>query len=82
MISLKHVMNSLKTTFKKREDNKRFYLHIMFFTMLFHVMAMEAESQCQFMYTKRMWGWDVATYSNFGMISVKTKTGCKFKKQS
>ena len=70
LISLKHVMNSLKTTFKKRDDHKRFYLHVMFFTMLFHVMASEAETQCQFMYTKRMWGWEVATYSNFGMMSV------------
>ena len=67
------MINSLNTTFKKRNDHKRFYLHVMLFTMLFHVMASEAETQCQFMYTKRMWGWEVATYSNFGMISVRLK---------
>ena len=63
-------MNSLKTTFKKRDDHKRFYLHVMFFTMLFHVMASEAETQCQFMYTKRMFQWKMDRYSYYNMIQV------------
>ena len=33
-------------------------------------MQGEAESQCQFMYTKRMFGWEVSDYSFYSMIAV------------
>ena len=70
LVSLKHVTNSLKMTFKKRENKKRFYLQAMMVTMLCHVMMGEAETQCQFMYTKRMFGWEVDDYSIYSMVAV------------
>ena len=38
--------------------------------MLCHVMMGEAETQCQFMYTKRMFGWEVDDYSIYSMVAV------------
>ena len=38
LISPKHVTDSIKTTFKKRELNKRFYLLTMMIVMLTHMM--------------------------------------------
>ena len=35
-----------------------------------YLLQGEAESQCQFMYTKRMFGWEVSDYSFYSMIAV------------
>ena len=70
LLSPRHVVDSVKTTFRKRENKKRFYLVSMLFVMLAHVMQSDAESQCQFMYTKRLFGWDVKDYSFYSMMHV------------
>ena len=38
--------------------------------MLTLLIQGEAESQCQFMYTKRIFGWEVSDYSFYSMIAV------------
>ena len=70
LVSPNHVIESFKVTFKKRNNNKRFYLLAMLFVMLANVMQREAEGQCQFMYTKRLFGWDVKDYSFYSMLHV------------
>ena len=70
LFSPKHVTDSFKTTFKKRDSHKRFILWSMMFTMLSTIMQRDAESQCQYMYTKRTFGWEVKDYSNFIMVHV------------
>ena len=63
-----HVMNSFKTTFKKRPDKKNIYLQCMLMVMLTHMTAYMAEKYCQFMYTKRLFQWEMDTYSYYDMI--------------
>ena len=71
LLSLRHVTESFKTTLQKRDNNKRFIVWAMMVVMLTHVMQREAEYQCQFMYTKRFFGWEVSDYSTYIMIQVK-----------
>ena len=68
LVSPKHVLDSVKTTFRKRPDKKRPYLLAMMFTMLMHMMPMFAEIYCQFMYTKRIFQWEVDDYSYYSTI--------------
>ena len=62
--------DSFKTTYKKRDDHKRYILVSMMLTMLSTIMQRDAEAQCQYMYTKRAFGWEVKDYSNFIMVHV------------
>ena len=68
LISLRHVINSFKTTFKKRPGKKNIYLQCMLLVMLTYMMGYMAEKYCQFMYTKRMFQWEMDTYSYYDMI--------------
>ena len=61
-------MNSFKTTFKKRQGKKNIYLQCMLMVMLTYMMAYMAEKYCQFMYTKRLFQWEMDTYSYYDMI--------------
>ena len=54
LLSPQHVIDSAKTTFRKRPDNKRSYLLSMMFVMLMHMLPMFGEMYCQFMYTKQI----------------------------
>ena len=56
MISPRHVIDSLKATFKKRPGKKHIYQQSMMLAMLLSMMA-GGEMYCQFMYTKRMFQW-------------------------
>ena len=38
--------------------------------MLTHLVTLYAELYCQFMYTKRMFEWEVKDYSYFTMVQV------------
>ena len=67
LLSPQHVIDSAKTTFRKRPDNKRSYLLSMMFVMLMHMLPMFGEMYCQFMYTKRTFQWKVDTYSYYSM---------------
>jgi len=68
LLSPRHVTDSFKTTYKKRDDHKRYILVSMMLTMLSTIMQRDAEAQCQYMYTKRAFGWEVKDYSNFIMV--------------
>ena len=68
LASPKHVIDSFRTTFKKRPGKKNIYLQCMLLVMLTYVMGVMAEKYCQFMYTKRMFQWGVDTYSYYDMI--------------
>ena len=68
IISPRHVIDSLKTTFQKRPEKKRSYLLAMMFVMLMHILPMFGEMYCQFMFTKRMFQWKVDTYSYYSML--------------
>ena len=70
LLSPKHVTDSFMTTFKKRDNHKRYILVSMMYVMLTHVMQRESEGQCQYMYTKRQFGWEVNDYSNYIMVNV------------
>ena len=67
-MSPKHVLDSFKTTFKKRPAKKNIYLQCMLMVMLTYMMAYMAEKYCQFMYTKRLFQWEMDTYSYYDMI--------------
>ena len=69
-MSPRHIVESFKVVFKKREHNKRFYLISMMAMMLTHLVTIYAELYCQFMYTKRMFEWEVKDYSYFTMVQV------------
>ena len=43
---------------------------MMMVVVMSYLLQGEAESQCQFMYTKRMFGWEVSDYSFYSMIAV------------
>ena len=70
MISPRHILDTFKTILRPRESHKRLYLHCMMVMMLTHLVAIYAELYCQYMYTKRMFGWKVSDYSFFIMIQV------------
>ena len=70
MISPRHILDTFKTILRPRESHKRLYLHCMMVMMLTHLVAIYAELYCQYMYTKRMFGWEVSDYSFFIMIQV------------
>ena len=70
LISPRHILESFKVVFKKRKLNKRFYLISMMVMMLTHLVTLYAELYCQFMYTKRMFEWEVRDYSYFTMVQV------------
>ena len=70
LISPRHIVDSFKAVFKKRKNNKRFYLISMMIMMLTHLVTIYAELYCQFMYTKRMFEWEVKDYSYFTMVQV------------
>ena len=70
LISPRHIVESFKAVFKKRKNNKRFYLISMMVMMLTHLVTLYAELYCQFMYTKRMFEWEVKDYSYFTMVQV------------
>ena len=42
----------------------------MMIMMLTHLVTIYAELYCQFMYTKRMFEWEVKDYSYFTMVQV------------
>ena len=70
MISPRHILDTFKTILRPRESHKRLYLHCMMVMMLTHLVAIYAKLYCQYMYTKRMFGWEVSDYSFFIMIQV------------
>ena len=63
MIHPKHVVESLKVTFKPRKGHRRTYLMVMMFTMLMNMMPFIGESVFQFSYVKRLFSWGVPEYS-------------------
>ena len=73
LFSPKHVVDSLKATFKKRPGNKHLYQQAMMAVMLSYMMAGMGELYCQFMYTKRLFQWKMDTYSYYNMIQVNVK---------
>ena len=73
LFSPKHVVDSLKATFKKRPGNKHLYHQAMMAVMLSYMMAGMGELYCQFMYTKRLFQWKMDTYSYYNMIQVNLK---------
>ena len=68
LISPVHVTESLRVTFKKRSGRKHLYLVAMVATMLLLCMGSDGEIYCQFMFTKRMFQWQMDSYSYFNMI--------------
>ena len=63
MIHPRHVIESLKVTFKSRPGHRRTYLIVMMFTMLMNMMPFIGEGAFQFPYVKRLFSWGVADYS-------------------
>ena len=59
---------SLRVTFRKREGRKHLYLLANLGVMLLLCMGCDGVMYCQFMFTKRMFQWQVDTYSYFNMI--------------
>ena len=79
MVSPRNVIDSFKTTFKKRPGKKNIYLQCMLLVMLSYMMSRMAEIFCQFMYTKRMFQWEMDTYSYYDMIrTIITNIGTFF----
>ena len=63
MVHPRHVIESLKVTFKPRPGHRRTYLIVMMFTMLMNMMPYIGESAFQFPYVKRLFSWGVTDYS-------------------
>ena len=59
LLSPRHVTDSLKATFRKRPGKKHIYQQCMMVAMLLSMMAGSGEMYCQFMYTKRMFQWEM-----------------------
>ena len=70
LVSYRNVTDSFKATFKKRPGNKHLVQQAMMLVMLLYMMAGTGEMYIQFMYTKRMFQWQMDRYSYFGMIEV------------
>jgi len=68
LVSYRNVTDSFKATFKKRPGNKHLVQQAMMLVMLLYMMAGTGEMYIQFMYTKRMFQWQMDRYSYFGMI--------------
>ena len=68
MISPKHVTDPLRATFKTRPNKKHIYLISMIVVILTLCVAVDGEMYCQFMYTKRMFQWQMDRYSYFTMV--------------
>ena len=74
LVSPRHVIESVNTTFQKRPEKKRFVLVGTMVIMLTHMMAAFGETYCQFMFTKRMFQWKVDTYSYYQMLETVIQT--------
>ena len=59
LLSPRHITDSLKATFRKRPGKKHIYQQCMMVAMLLSMMAGSGEMYCQFMYTKRMFQWEM-----------------------
>ena len=69
LLSPKHVTDSLKATFKTRPDRKHVYLLSMVTVMIMLCVAVDGEMYIQFMYTKRMFQWQMDRYSYYSMVN-------------
>ena len=64
-------------TFKKRPGRKHLYLLATVAVMLLLSMGSDGEIYCQFMFTKRMFQWQMDRYSYFDMIqNILNNIGC------
>ena len=61
--------DSLKATFKTRPDRKHVYLLSMVTVMIMLCVAVDGEMYIQFMYTKRMFQWQMDRYSYYSMVN-------------
>ena len=68
MISPRHVTESVRATFKTRPNKKHLYLFSMIVVMITLCISVDGEMYCQFMYTKRMFQWEMDRYSYFIMV--------------
>ncbi|XP_023322692.1 uncharacterized protein LOC111697052 isoform X2 [Eurytemora carolleeae] len=74
----RHIGDAVKTTFKKRPNNKRMYILMLIMMMLVLVISFLGEHSFQLMYTKRYFEWNGSDYiwfdttrsliSSFGLI--------------
>lgn len=59
-----HVIASIKTLTKPRKNNARLHLWILFIAMAFYTFQRD-EKPMSYLYTQRIFQWDVATFSKF-----------------
>ena len=71
LITPRHVLDSLKATFKKRPQNKHLYQLSTMFVLIMYMMGGQGEKYCQFVYVKRVFHWKMDTFSFYGVIEVK-----------
>ncbi len=62
-----HVIASIKTLTKKRENFRRMYLWIFMVTMALYTFQRD-EKPLLYLYTHKKINWDAATYSNFKVV--------------
>ena len=67
-LSLSHIKDSLKTTFKKRPNNKRFYLINYTVVMLTIFLPFFGEHVVGFNYVRTRYGWGMVEYSDYRSI--------------
>ena len=67
-LSLSHIKDSLRTTFKKRPNNKRFYLINYTIVMLTIFLPFFGEHVVGFNYVRTRYGWGMVEFSDYRSI--------------
>ena len=68
-LSPRHIIDSLKVSFKKRANGQRFYLWIYLLVMLNVILPWYGEEVIGYNYVRTRYNWEVQDYSNYRTVS-------------
>jgi len=68
-LSPRHVLDSLRTACKPRENGKRLYIWLYFIVIITIVLPMFGESSIGYNYVRSLYHWQVQEYSNYSTVT-------------
>eukprot|EP00095_Tigriopus_kingsejongensis_P002938 maker-scaffold517_size150149-snap-gene-0.20 protein:Tk02938 transcript:maker-scaffold517_size150149-snap-gene-0.20-mRNA-1 annotation:"adenylate cyclase " len=67
-LSWKHPYEALKTVFKERPHHRRMYMHLILVALAMILVPFSGESQVQYLYVRKKFGWEVDEFSTYRSI--------------